>query len=154
MDQQQICVTFNRSTYREANKHDDGLCSSRIRNQGILFILDRYHTRLCRHAVADGSPPLGLQRDIKSVTTRTSNKTVTFTRPFLLKGIDRTLEAGDYRVVTDEELIEGLSFPVYRRVATMIFVPAPSYNASSVEMVTVDPQDLQAAQDRDVNHGA
>jgi hypothetical protein len=88
------------------------------------------------------------------VTTRTSNKTVTFTRPFLLKGIDRTLEAGDYRVVTDEELIEGLSFPVYRRVATMIFVPAPSYNASSVEMVTVDPQDLQAAQDRDVNHGA
>ena len=79
---------------------------------------------------------------------------MTFTRPFLLKGIDRTLEAGDYRVVTDEVLIEGLSFPVYRRVATMIFVPAPSYNASSVEMVTVDPQDLQAAQDRDVNHGA
>ena len=79
---------------------------------------------------------------------------MTFTRPFLLKEIDRTLEAGDYRVVTDEELIEGLSFPVYRRVATMIFVPAPSYNASSVEMVTVDPQDLQAAQDRDVNHGA
>jgi hypothetical protein len=39
-------------------------------------------------------------------------------------------------------------------VATVIFVPAPSCNASSIEMVTVDPQDLQAAQDRDVNHGA
>ena len=25
--------------------------------------------------------------------------------------------------MTDEELIEELSFPVYRRVATMIFVP-------------------------------
>lgn len=24
----------------------------------------------------------------------------------------------------DEELIEGMSFPVYRRVSTMIFVPA------------------------------
>jgi hypothetical protein len=79
---------------------------------------------------------------------------VTFTRPFLLKGVDRTLAAGNYRVVTDEELIEGLSFPVYRRVATMIFVPAPSYNASSVEMVAIDPEDLQAAQDRDVNRGA
>ena len=25
--------------------------------------------------------------------------------------------------MTDEELIEGLSFPVYRRVSTVIFVP-------------------------------
>jgi hypothetical protein len=51
-------------------------------------------------------------------------------------------------VVTDEELIEGISFPVYRRVATMIFVPAPQ-GASSIEMVTVDPLDLQAALERD-----
>jgi hypothetical protein len=83
------------------------------------------------------------------MTTRTSNKTVTFARPFLLKGIDRTLPAGDYRVVTDEESIEELSFPVYRRVATMIFVPADSRQTSSVEMVNIDPLDLQAAQDRD-----
>jgi hypothetical protein len=55
---------------------------------------------------------------------RTLTKTVVFTRPFLLKGVDRILPAGDYRVVTDEELIEGLSFPVYRRLSTMIFVPA------------------------------
>jgi hypothetical protein len=83
------------------------------------------------------------------MTMRTSNKTVTFARPFLLKGIDRTLPPGDYRVVTDEESIEELSFPVYRRVATMIFVPADSRQASSVEMVTIDPLDLQTAQDRD-----
>jgi hypothetical protein len=80
---------------------------------------------------------------------RTLNKTVVFTRPFLLKGVDRLLPAGDYRVVTDEELIEGLSFPVYRRISTLIFVPAQSQPASSVEMVTIDPIDLQAAQDRD-----
>lgn len=54
--------------------------------------------------------------------------------------------------MTDEELIEELSFPVYRRVSTMIFVPTES--ASSVEMVAIDPQDLQAAQERDLNHGA
>jgi hypothetical protein len=83
------------------------------------------------------------------MTIRTSSKSVTFAHPFLLKGVDRILGAGDYRVVTDEELIEELSFPVYRRVATMIFVPAGSQNASSVEMVTIDPRDLREAQDRD-----
>ncbi len=83
------------------------------------------------------------------MTTRTTSKTVTFAHPFLLKGIDRMLGAGDYRVVTDEDLVEQLSFPVYRRVATMIFVPADSQNSSSVEMVTIDPRDLQEAQDRD-----
>lgn len=80
------------------------------------------------------------------MTTRTSNKMVTFALPFLLKGIDREMPAGSYRVVTDEELVEGLSFPVYRRISTMIFVPA---QASSVEMVSIDPLDLIVAQDRD-----
>ena len=51
--------------------------------------------------------------------------------------------------MTDEELIDGLSFSAYRRVSTMIFVPAQSNQASSIEMVTVDPSDLQAAQERD-----
>jgi hypothetical protein len=88
------------------------------------------------------------------MTIRTSSKTVTFAHPFLLKGVDRILPAGDYRIVTDEELIEELSFPVYRRVATMIFVPAESGSASTVEMVTIDPQGLQAAQELDLNHGA
>ena len=83
------------------------------------------------------------------MTTRTSAKTVTFAHRFLLKGVDRILASGDYRVVTDEELIEQLSFPVYRRVATMIFVPGVSGHVSSVEMVAVDPRDLQDAQDRD-----
>jgi hypothetical protein len=47
---------------------------------------------------------------------RSFTKEVVFRRPFVLKGLDRTLPAGSYRVVTDEELIEGISFPVYRRV--------------------------------------
>jgi hypothetical protein len=83
------------------------------------------------------------------MTMRTSNKVVSFTRPFLLKGVDRVLPAGEYRVATDEELIQELSFPVYRRVATMIFVPAESRRASSVEMVSIDPRDLQEVLDRD-----
>jgi len=83
------------------------------------------------------------------MATRTRRKTVVFSHPFLLKGVDRVLPPGNYEVVTDEELIEGLSFPVYHRVATSIIVPAQSRQASSLEMVAVDPRDLQAAQDRD-----
>jgi hypothetical protein len=88
------------------------------------------------------------------MTTRSLSKSVVFNHSFELKDVDRILPPGEYRVVTDEELIEGLSFPVYRRVATMIFLPAESGSASTVEMVTIDPQDLQAARERDLNHGA
>jgi hypothetical protein len=80
---------------------------------------------------------------------RTSRKTLKFIHPFFLKGIDRTLPPGEYQVITDEELIEGLSFPVYRRVSTMILVPSQFQPAASTEMVQVDPLDLQAALDQD-----
>ena len=83
------------------------------------------------------------------MATRTSSKTITFHHPFWLKGVDRELPSGDYRVVTEEELIEGLSFSAYHRVSTVIFVPAPS--GSAVEMVTIDPADLEAAQERDAD---
>jgi hypothetical protein len=81
------------------------------------------------------------------MTIRTTNKTVTFHRPFCLEGVDHLLPPADYRVVTDEELIEGLSFSAYHRVSTVIFVPGPS--GSAVEMVTIDPLDLQAALEQD-----
>lgn len=48
------------------------------------------------------------------MTIRTTSKTITFNRPFCLNGVDRLLPPGDYRVVTDQELIEGLSFPAYQ----------------------------------------
>ena len=86
------------------------------------------------------------------MTIRTTTKTVAFAHPFLRKGIDRILPPGDYRVVTDEELIEGVSFPVYRRVSTMIFIPGQ--NVSSVEMVAIDPQELQASLEGDQRRGA
>jgi hypothetical protein len=40
------------------------------------------------------------------------------TQPFVLKGCRPDLPAIEYQVVTDEELIQGLSFPVFRRVST------------------------------------
>jgi len=81
--------------------------------------------------------------------TRTKRVTLTFRHPFSLKGVDRRLAAGEYEVATDEELIEGLSFPVYRRVATLIFLPADAGQQASMEKVTVDPDDLAAAHQLD-----
>lgn len=78
---------------------------------------------------------------------RSRSETAVFSKPFLLRGVDRMLPPGEYRIVTDEELIDGLSFPVYRRVSTMIFVPrihgVSSVEMVTVEMVTIDPLDLR-----------
>jgi hypothetical protein len=83
------------------------------------------------------------------VTVRTRDAVWAFHKSFSLKGVDRLLPAGNYRVTTDEELIESLSFPVYRRVATMILVPGQGHWRSSVEMFTIDPAELQAAHEKD-----
>jgi hypothetical protein len=74
---------------------------------------------------------------------------VTFKHPFQIKGIDRRLPAGAYEVVTDEELIEGLSFPCFRRVATMIMIPGAPPHRSSIEMISISSVDLADAQQAD-----
>ena len=81
------------------------------------------------------------------MTIRTIRRTIAFRRPFYLKGVDRLLPPGGYNVVTDEELIEGLSFSAYHRISTLMFVSAQS--GSGVEMVTIEPLDLKAALERD-----
>jgi hypothetical protein len=78
------------------------------------------------------------------MSIRTTTKIVTFRHPFFLDTVGRPLPAGAYEVITDEELIESLSFPVYRRIATMMLVPGQS-SRSSVEMQTIDPGGLTAA---------
>jgi len=82
------------------------------------------------------------------MSIRTTHKTVKFSHPASIEGVGRVLPAGSYEIVTDEELIEGLSFPVYRRVATMILAPSHS-SLPSIEMLTVDPHDLAEAMKRD-----
>ena len=73
--------------------------------------------------------------------TRSRRETVVFKHPFRIASIERLLPAGSYEVITDEELMEGLSFPSFRPVATMMMVPAPPPR-SSVEMVTISSIDL------------
>ena len=83
------------------------------------------------------------------MTVRTSRKSVTFTRPFSFSGIDEVQPAGTYTVETDEELLPGLSFPAYRRIATLMVLRSRGGGAVVEEMVNVDPLELQAAQERD-----
>jgi hypothetical protein len=78
------------------------------------------------------------------MTTRSRRETITFKHPFRIKGVDRLLPAGGYEVITDEEMIEGLSFAVFRRVATMIMVPAT--RGSAMEMLSINSIDLSDAQ--------
>jgi hypothetical protein len=73
--------------------------------------------------------------------TRTQRSTLTFRRAFTLKCVERSFPAGAYELVTDEELIEGLSFPAYRRVATWILTPEQN-SSSATEMIMIDPVEL------------
>jgi hypothetical protein len=83
------------------------------------------------------------------MSVRTSCKSVTFTRPFSLSGIDEVQPAGTYAVETDEELLPGLSFPAYRRIATLIFLRSRGGGPVVEEVANIDPLELQAAQERD-----
>jgi len=84
------------------------------------------------------------------MTTRSRRETVHFKHPFRIKGIDRLLPSGAYEIITDEEMIEGLSFPAFRRVATMIMVPAAAQN-SAMEMISIGSVDLSDAQRMDAS---
>jgi hypothetical protein len=88
------------------------------------------------------------------MTTRSRRETVHFKYPFRIKGIDHLLAPGAYEVVTDEEMIEGLSFASFRRVATMIMVPAAAPRTSSMEMISIGSLDLSDAQREDAERRA
>lgn len=81
------------------------------------------------------------------MTMRTSRKAVTFRRPFSLSGIDEIQPAGTYTVETNEELIEGLSFPSWRRTGTVLLLRQPGSGIG--QDVEIDPLELEAVQDGD-----
>jgi len=80
------------------------------------------------------------------MNTRSRRETVHFRHSFRLKGVDRLLSPGAYEIITDEEMIEGLSFPCFRRVATMIMVPGAPPRHASMEMISISSVDLSDAQ--------
>lgn len=93
--------------------------------------------------------------------TRTTTRTVTFTRPFELNGLDGVQPAGSYVVETDEELIDSLSFPVYRRIATWIHLPHADERSNGglgmAQTALIDPDELDrslASAETDPQYGS
>jgi hypothetical protein len=84
------------------------------------------------------------------MTIRSRRETVTFKHPFRIRGVERLLPAGAYEVVTDEETIDGLSFAAWRRVATLITVPAETVRGAT-ELLSIGSVDLADAQAADAS---
>jgi hypothetical protein len=80
--------------------------------------------------------------------TRTQRSTFIFARPFRLATEARLQPAGTYLVETEEELLDGLSFPAYRRIGMTITLQSAPAGATG-QAVSVDAADFIRAQDAD-----
>lgn len=83
------------------------------------------------------------------MTIRTTSRTVTFTRPFVLSGIVEEQPAGTYTVETDEELLQTASVPAYRRISTLLRLPGRPGSSVLGYVVDIDAAELAAALERD-----
>ena len=79
------------------------------------------------------------------MTTRMTSKTVTFQRPFLLAGFGKLQPPGSYIVETEEEQLDSISFPAWKRTVTIIHLK----DGVTTEYQPVDPDELQEALLRD-----
>ena len=83
------------------------------------------------------------------MTVRTTSKTVTFAHPFNLSGVDEVQPAGTYAVETDEELLQTLSIPAYRRTSTLMRLPARPTGPMLTQIVEINPLELATVLARD-----
>jgi hypothetical protein len=83
------------------------------------------------------------------MTMRSTRSTVTFSNPFTLSGYPGELPAGDYEVLVEEELLQGLSFEAYRRTATYLTVRGSGRHAGRSELRATSDSDLKEALSRD-----
>lgn len=81
------------------------------------------------------------------MTQRITRSSVTFRHPFLLSAFDTPQPAGTYRIETYEDLIEGVSFPAYLRIETLMELQCRP--GQPPQLVAVDPAELEAAHGRD-----
>lgn len=79
------------------------------------------------------------------MTTRSSETVATFVHPFRLPAFEGWQPAGTYRVVIDEELIDGLSFLAWQRVATFLHTPAIGSRAGEFQVFPTTAEELAAA---------
>ncbi|MFC3676788.1 hypothetical protein [Ferrovibrio xuzhouensis] len=83
------------------------------------------------------------------MSARSTETTITFLHPFSLSVLDKPLPAGRYLVITEEDEIAGVSFQAFHRTATLLHLPAIGGSSSMQQLVTVNPDELEAAQHAD-----
>jgi len=76
---------------------------------------------------------------------RSTEFTLRFSHSFRLSQLDQAQPAGHYRLLTEEEPLEGLSFAAFHRVRTLLYLPAYSLPGRAREVIDVDPAELAAA---------
>jgi hypothetical protein len=83
------------------------------------------------------------------MSERSSETTITFSHPFMLKEFERPQPEGTYRLLIEESEILGLSFLAFRRSGTTLCVPALGVTGGRRETYEVDPAELAAALEAD-----
>ena len=83
------------------------------------------------------------------MNNRSTSSTVRFLNPFTLPGYPGEMPAGEYEVIVEEELLQGLSFAAYRRTATYLTVRGKGRHAGRTELRAVFGNDLKDALTRD-----
>jgi hypothetical protein len=87
------------------------------------------------------------------MTTRTTHTQVTFRRPFTLSSLQAMQPAGTYSVETDEEQVDGLSFNAFRRLTTILHLPANPAPGATRQAVQIDAAELAGALAADASDG-
>lgn len=85
---------------------------------------------------------------------RTVTTQVTFVRPFRLAGVDGLQPAGTYVIETEEELLQAVSFVAWRRLETVIRLPRTPDGPMVDQIVTIDPEALEATLALDSTEGS
>jgi hypothetical protein len=75
---------------------------------------------------------------------RSTRTTLSFRSDFILPHDVRTVPAGDYVLVTEEERLEGLTFNAYRRISGYLIVGGGPANPGRTEMIPVTEAELDA----------
>ena len=79
------------------------------------------------------------------MATRTTRTEVAFKRPFILDGMDAVQPAGTYAIETEEESLDTMLSPAWRRVQTVMVI----VTAGQTEYLTIRPEQLHEALMRD-----
>ena len=77
---------------------------------------------------------------------RTRVEEMVFPNRFQIEGYNKQIPAGTYSIEINEELIQELSFPAYRRVSTTLLIPGSTGKPGGTLFISVAQADLDDAQ--------